>query len=1083
MLGTPFSRITHIARRQHLLLFILLPIAILLAFGMYLGAKRVIEQEQRRFTLDFSALIGYINEQDLFLHKLQKQNGRLATIPLLRATSFHEVYLPADGKFHLYEGRETEVDLPFTLACQGEVDCSKLPSKIFSLGGYLSAFYSSFWATSYFPAAPVFFVNENDSFSIGVPAVDANKNSEASSINLYLSITNAVRQKLQSINPQDCQNNQRADKTIWFRTPSLPDQIIGLVPAGFPPIIWKGTSLKTSCLYAATLLNRSLTGVLERTFNPAPKHVFWLQYKGKAWVSHREHGLLIGEYEPPNLLNPGLNYTSNGLVLKVADKSGNWIGVYMLSYSSFFKNNLWLPLGTLLIITTSIVGSALYMRWYNNRVIKPAQQAQRDIIESEAFNRTLIETAPIALCIIARDNGHVVFANPLALELMGATLGEPLPDTVAMTSLIDQIKHTVKDGTIDRLDISPERTLYVAYAPTRFMQQDVILCIFADVSSHAQIERNLLKARKAAEEANEAKSIFLATMSHEIRTPLYGALGTLELLSLTQLTHRQRQYVDRIEDASQILLQIISDILDISKIEAGQLQLEKTTFSPRELIQSCTGAYAGMAYRKGLLLFSVVATDIPHKVIGDPTRLRQILSNLISNAIKFTETGFVIVRMNLLNNSPSEAHLLLEVCDSGMGINKERQEKLFTPFYFANMEHHSLGGAGLGLSICARLAELMNTKIQLKSESMLGSKFYFELNLVTVTDEELIEPELNHSNIWVRTPHPELTKNICDWLNSWGATTTVVDTIPKISEESSIFLDIQQRPHNETVDWHGRYLALSLSGETATFEIDAYSISSIGFGIDHLIHDKAAINHPKTDIYRFNLHILVAEDHPLNRITLKEQLEQLGCEVTLAEDGEEALALWDITPYDIVLTDVNMPYMNGYELARKLRSEGAHQPIIGVTANAMRDEEQRCVESGMNGWLVKPIELRELVSLLCQYSSYGQYASQKNVTAVEPQEPNIIAKHRGLFLQSMWEDLKILESSIKQKNFEDILMILHRMRGALNLSKQRKIASRMEQLELHIKSSNLDEECLNEISIVADEVNNLLVRIETDSIL
>ncbi|WP_167353552.1 response regulator [Kosakonia oryziphila] len=1062
--------------------FILLPIAILLAVGMYLGAKRVIEQEQRRFTLDFSTLIGYLNEQELFLHQLQKQNGRLAIIPLLRVTSFHEVSLPVDSKFHLYEGRETEVDLPFTLACQGEVDCARLSSKIFSLGGYLSAFYSSFWATSYFPAATVFFVNENDSFSLGVPAVNTNEDSESISIKLYLSITNAVRQKLQSINPENCQNNGRADKIIWFRTPSLPDQVIGLIPAGFPPTVWKGTSLKPSCLYAATLLNRSQTGVLERKFNPAPKHVFWLQYKGKAWVSHREHGLLIGENEPPKLLNPGLNYTLNGLVLKVTDKTDNWTGVYLLSYSSFFRNNLWLPLGTLLIIIISILGSTLYMRWYNSRVIKPAQQAQRDILESEAFNRTLIQTAPMALCIIARDNGHVVFANPLALELMGATAGEPLPKTKAMTALLKQIKHTVKDGTIDRLDISPERTLYVAYAPTRYMQQDVILCIFADVSSHAQIERNLLKARKAAEEANEAKSTFLATMSHEIRTPLYGALGTLELLSLTQLTHRQRQYVDRIEDASQILLQIISDILDISKIEAGQLQLEQTTFNPRELIQSCTGAYAGMAYRKGLLLFSVIATDIPHKVIGDPTRLRQILSNLISNAIKFTETGFVIVRLNLLNNSSSEAHLSLEVCDSGVGISKERQEKLFTPFYLASTEHHILGGAGLGLSICARLAELMNTKIQLKSESMLGSKFFFELNLVTVTDEEPVEPELNHAKIWVRTPHPELTANICGWLNSWGANTTAVDTIPKISDESSIMLDILHRPHNETVDWNGRYLALFLSGETGTSEIDAYSISSIGFGIDHLIHDKAAIHPPKADIHRFHLRVLVAEDHPLNRITLKEQLEQLGCEVTLAEDGEEALALWDITPYDMVLTDVNMPYMNGYELARKLRSEGASQPIIGVTANAMRDEEQRCVESGMNGWLVKPIELRELVSLLCQYSSYEQDASQSDVPAVEPQEPNILTKHRRLFLQSMWEDWKILESSIAQNNCEDILMILHRMRGALTLAKQREMSSRIELLELQIKSSGLDETCLAWVIAVANEINNLLCRIEAESI-
>ncbi|QFG76682.1 hypothetical protein DMB90_10830 [Raoultella planticola] len=209
------------------------------------------------------------------------------------------------------------------------------------------------------------------------------------------------------------------------------------------------------------------------------------------------------------------------------------------------------------------------------------------------------------------------------------------------------------------------------------MQQDVILCAFADVSSHAEMERHLMRARKAADEANEAKSTFLATMSHEIRTPLYGALGTLELLSLTELNSQQRQYVSRIEDASQMLLQIISDILDISKIEAGQLQLEETSFNPRELVQSCTGTYAGMAHRKGLLLFSSVTTDVPPWVKGDPTRLRQILNNLISNAIKFTESGYVIVRMSASGRSSTAVRLLLEVCDSGVGISKPRRETLY----------------------------------------------------------------------------------------------------------------------------------------------------------------------------------------------------------------------------------------------------------------------------------------------------------------------------------------------------------------------------------------------------------------------
>lgn len=1082
MLETSLNKITLSSRRQHWVFFTLIPIGILLAVGMYWGTQRAVEQEQRRFTLDFSTLVGYANEQEIFLRQLQKQNQQLKTHPLLRVASFNEVSSPTDWNIRLFEGRESAVDMPFSLACQEQVDCPRVPGTLFALGSYLSDFYSSFWASSYFPAAAVFFVNEGDSVSIGVPAVNANAGYEPISVQTYRAVTDAIRQRLRSTSHSRCHKIESSDDIVWFSSPSLPDQVIGLMPAGFPSRFWSKSSLNSSCIYAATLLNRSRLGVLERSMNPAPKHLFWLQYSGNVWLSHKEHGLLMGEGELPKLQRSGLNYTLDGLVLKVTDKTESWTGIYQIHYSNFFRDNFWLTFGTLLMLFLSVLGCVFYMRWYNRSVILPAQEAQREILESDAFNRTLIQTAPVALCLIARDDGRLVFANALALDWLGAIQGEPLKKTKAMLPLLSQVQHAVQDGTIERLYISSERTLYVAYAPTRYMQQDVTLCAFTDVSSHAEMERNLSRARKAADEANEAKSMFLATMSHEIRTPLYGVLGTLELLSLTQLNFQQRQYAGRIEDASQMLLQIISDILDISKIEAGQLQLEQTAFNPRELIQSCTGTYAGMAYRKGLLLFSVTATNVPETVIGDPTRLRQILSNLISNAIKFTETGFVTVRLSLVNNSSSVARLLLEVCDSGVGISKPRQEKLFTPFYRADLNRNFSGGAGLGLSICARLAELMNTIIQLRSEPMMGSKFFFELELKLLSDSTPTKPELRHARVWVRTPHPDLTKNICDWLNLWGAIAMGVDEIPETSSASSIMLDIIHKPHNVAIDWLGKYLEVSLSGDTGASGIDAYSISSIGFGIDRLINDKPHVPTSETVLPHFHLRILVAEDSPLNRITLQEQLERLGCEVSLAEDGEEALALWDIGPYDIVLTDVNMPYMNGYDLARKLRSEGANQPIIGVTANAMRDEEQRCVEAGMNAWLVKPIELRELVSLLRLYAPYSQIDSFNEDSSIELSEHNVLEKHQRLFLQSMWDDWHVLASGIAQKNAEKIIMILHRMRSALVLAQKRELAARIEILELHLKASELNDTSIAELAMLAQEINNLLIRIETDLI-
>ncbi|WP_145598903.1 hybrid sensor histidine kinase/response regulator [Yersinia alsatica] len=644
------------------------------------------------------------------------------------------------------------------------------------------------------------------------------------------------------------------------------------------------------------------------------------------------------------------------------------------------------------------------------------------------------------------------------------------------------MQNVEQGGSIERLTLPDARIVYVVYAPTCYRQQAVILCAFTDVSAHAEMEQNLTRAKQAADEANDAKSTFLATMSHEIRTPLYGALGTLELLSLTQLNNQQRQYVDRIEGASQMLLQIISDILDISKIEAGQLQLDKSEFNPRELVQECTGAYAGMAHQKGLLLFSIVATDIPERVIGDPARIRQILNNLISNAIKFTAIGTVVVRLSLLERCSLNAKFLLEVCDSGVGIDKAEQEKLFTPFYLIDSANHMAGGAGLGMSICARLAELMNTKIQLRSEPQMGSQFSVELNTELTEAGDTLTPQLKGTSILVRTPHPELTENIGDWLKHWGAELATETDALFTTDGQTILLDIVRKVTEITEEWQWLRLDLSLSGEAvASSDVDAYNLSSIGFGLERLQHGVQCTKSRVPTLPHFNLRILVAEDNPLNQVTLKGQLEKLGCEVTIADDGEEALALWDISPHDMVMTDVNMPYLNGYELARKLRSEGVTSPIIGVTANAMRDEERRCIEAGMNAWLVKPIELKELAELLRKNVQPGWIDETGDEKAFILPEPNVLEKHRNIFLASMREDLQHLADGITQKDADSLIMTLHRMRGALVLAQFRELAAEMEILEQQIQASRLNEGCLVDVVAMAAEINQLLVQIESTS--
>lgn len=457
---TPFSRITHTLRRQNKALSGLVVLAMVLVAGLYWGSQRIIDQERGRFTLDFLTLVGYAHEQETFLHQLRHQSGQLSELPVTRVGSFHEIAtLPAWGA-RFFEGRESVVDMPFSLMC--EKDCPSAPASLFPLGSYLADFYASFWASSYYPASHVFFVNQVDDISVSVPAVNVSAGYEPINFETYRAVVDAVREKLRRRTATDiCQwhagDKPIDDETIWFRNAALPNRLIGLIPAGLSPSIWRdfGQSA-SSCIYAVTLLSRTQVGVLERAVNPAPRHIFWLQRYNYMWLSHKEFGLLMGEGQPPSVDMPGLHYTLNGLVFKVVDPSGDWTGYYSVSYTSFFQDNLWLPVSVLLVVLAGSMSGLVYLRWYNRRVILPAQEAQHEILESDAFNRTLIQTAPVALCLIDRADSHLVFGNALALDWLGATVGERLPESAATTRLLDQVFSAQTAGAIEQLDMAGE---------------------------------------------------------------------------------------------------------------------------------------------------------------------------------------------------------------------------------------------------------------------------------------------------------------------------------------------------------------------------------------------------------------------------------------------------------------------------------------------------------------------------------------------------------------------------------------------------------------------------------------------------
>lgn len=1137
MQETPFSRIARTSRRLNIALFGILPIALILISALLWGAQRIIKQEEDRLLMDFAVVVGYIHEQESFLIQFNKENQRLDGRPPVDDT---ELTTPLDSShlgLRIYRGQHAMVAMPFSLFCAYPSECPVADSPVPAAAGYFADFYSTFWANSYFPAAAAFLINRSDSVGVAVPAINVKPGyGEPLLENTLLLVDDAVRSLL---SPRTVLHPSKEPPTSasgsgmgvagpqirWFRPAGLPDRMVGIMPSGLTGSAWTNRGGGEPDVYVASMFSRRRINIYDRVL-PS------LQYDG-FWLSHRDVGLMIGDGPAPVVGHSGLRATAGGLILQVSDPSGIWTAHYRVTYRNFFEDNLWLPISAALLLLLSLAGGIGYQRWYTRRVIEPAQIAHRDIAESEEFNRTLIQTAPIALCVLARANGDVLFANSLALQWLGAATGQGLRDSPAARPLLDQVLHASRPGNIETFHADDGRPLYVAYSPTRYKKQDVVLCAFADISARAEIERALAQAKRDADKASEAKSTFLATMSHEIRTPLYGVLGTLELMGMTELNAEQRQHLERIQNSSVILLQLISDILDITKIESGQLALESSLFRPRELVESCTRSFAALARQKGLLLFASVDGEVAPWVTGDPVRIRQILSNLLSNAIKFTEAGHVIVRLRGATRADGAQILTLQVVDTGIGIDKEDQAQLFSPFFQIDSASHTVRGAGIGLSICARLARLMDSDIRLTSELGLGSSFSLDLALQPADGPPLDEPDLHGIRVLVRSPHRELTDNVCEWLTRWGADARPAPAPVGQGEPDDVLLDILGDSHSPPVGWVGHFLSAGDPREAALGlpdQVDGHDLDSIGFGISRLVRGGPpvpAVPASTAAAESLQLRVLVAEDNPINQATLRHQLEQLGCTVTVAGNGAEALSMWTMAYYDVLLTDVNMPKMNGYELTGELRTRGFAQPIIGVTANAMRDEEVRCMAAGMNSWLVKPIELSALRRHLGDIKPYrpetpagptdedddapasaegdapaespAAVDSTSDVSPLDdsplddspkvdsppddanadspPPAPLVPPQYRRLFLDTMDGDLNNLEQAIARRDVPAALQTMHRMRGALVMVKMTTLSSDFHAVEVKLRRDGSDDAVFEEIIRLMQALRNLLAQV------
>jgi two-component system, sensor histidine kinase and response regulator len=534
-----------------------------------------------------------------------------------------------------------------------------------------------------------------------------------------------------------------------------------------------------------------------------------------------------------------------------------------------------------------------------------------------------------------------------------------------------------------------------------------------EVAARTAMNHELEKAKEASEAANRAKSEFLANMSHEIRTPMNGVLGMTELALETELTAEQRDYMSMVKSSAEGLLTIINDVLDFSKIEAGKLELNDIEFELEELIGSTLRVLAIRAHQKGLELVYDVDPTIPEMIVGDPDRLRQVIINLVGNAIKFTESGEIVFTAKLWERAKDKVRLRFDLRDTGIGIPKEKQKLIFEAFGQADASTtRKYGGTGLGLTISACIVQVMNGEIWVDSEPGVGTEFHFTADfkaaLRQATSDEMRLRALTSKRALIVDDNSTSRTLLHTLLTRWEVSPTAVDgaeaalaVLEAASEQGSQYDFLLIDGDMPVMDgfelaqavrgapkFAGIIVMMLMAGggpsETERcdgVEVDAYVVKPVRqrelrqvlLRLAGQDSRPAAVSSPSPEAMPKpeRLRILVAEDNHVNRQLALRLLESAGHEVTLATNGREAVEACCAGNFDTILMDIQMPELDGLEATAEIRRQeqqtGKHVAIIAMTAHAMRGDRERCIAGGMDGYVGKPISRGELMAAIAQH--------------------------------------------------------------------------------------------------------------------
>ncbi|NMC78740.1 MAG: response regulator [Chloroflexi bacterium] len=693
-----------------------------------------------------------------------------------------------------------------------------------------------------------------------------------------------------------------------------------------------------------------------------------------------------------------------------------------------------------LVFDGEVEGAIFVIRDVTERI-----RDEAEIKRQKQFFEALVQNSPVAIVTLDLQQKIVSFNSAFlnlfgydSEEVLGCDLDELLhspPEAQDSEDLFRQVgKGNAVHGTAQRYRKDGKVVEVEFFRVPVLVEGEHLgaLAMFHDITE-------LVRARRDAEAADRAKSEFLATMSHEIRTPMNGIIGMIELTLMTDLTTEQRDYQETARESADSMLSLLNDILDFAKIEAGHLDLDVVDFDLRSMVEGAVYGLSQRAENKNIEIACLIYTDVPSKLKGDPGRIRQVLVNLISNSIKFTEAGEVVVRVSCDRQTDTHATLRFSVADTGIGIPKDRQDAIFERFIQVDSSlRRRYSGAGLGLAISKQLVQLMKGRIGVDSDLGKGSTFWFVVTLEKQPEgeqQEFTVPEsLNDMKVLIvddnATNRTILSKMVesfhCHATAVIGAREAVeaMQTAAKAGEPFQTVLLDMQMPEVDgeqtlelikadplirdakvviltSIGHRGNANELAAKGCAGYLlkPVRLYQLYEVLLTLQERkqiptgsLDTKLFNRQPSTGRIRHDAHILIAEDNPINQKLAMALLKKAGYTVDCVENGQLAVEALRKQKYNLVLMDVQMPEMDGLEATRLIREQetvtNQHTPIVAMTAHAMADDKDLCLATGMDDYVSKPIETAELLSVIERWT--GQL-SPAVATSIKKKEPLVEA--------------------------------------------------------------------------------------------